>query len=175
MSQKTIRILIIGIIVAVIIALGIAMLPVVQQRESQPMVNSFEECAAAGYPIMESYPEQCRTPDGRNFVHEIPPQITAFKTPVTLYWPSVAKSATFQDGLIVTLVEIGDSRCKPDVVCIWAGELTGQFHVVGGGVGSQGKKFSLGTERIKSVELGGYTFTLQSATESSVVVMVIKK
>ena len=31
-------------------------------------INSFEECAAAGYPIMESYPEQCRTPDGRNFI-----------------------------------------------------------------------------------------------------------
>ncbi len=34
-------------------------------------INSFEECAAAGYPIMESYPEQCRTPDGKNFVREI--------------------------------------------------------------------------------------------------------
>jgi len=34
-------------------------------------INSFEECAAAGYPIMESYPEQCRMPDGRNFVRII--------------------------------------------------------------------------------------------------------
>ena len=34
-------------------------------------INSFEECAVAGYPIMESYPEQCRTPDGRLFVREI--------------------------------------------------------------------------------------------------------
>lgn len=30
-------------------------------------IASFEECKAAGYPIMESYPEQCRTPDGRSF------------------------------------------------------------------------------------------------------------
>jgi len=30
-------------------------------------ITTFEECAAAGYPIMESYPEQCRTPDGKNF------------------------------------------------------------------------------------------------------------
>ncbi|MBI5155952.1 PQQ-dependent sugar dehydrogenase [Candidatus Peregrinibacteria bacterium] len=36
-----------------------------------PAIHSFEECAAAGYPVMESYPEQCRTPDGRNFVREI--------------------------------------------------------------------------------------------------------
>lgn len=33
-------------------------------------INSFEECAAV-YPVMESYPRQCRTPDGRHFVEEI--------------------------------------------------------------------------------------------------------
>lgn len=40
------------------------------QKKTQRMVPdiaSFEECAAAGYPVMESYPEQCRTPDGRTF------------------------------------------------------------------------------------------------------------
>lgn len=35
------------------------------------IINSFEECAAAGYPVMESYPRQCRTPDGRTFVEEL--------------------------------------------------------------------------------------------------------
>ncbi len=35
-----------------------------------PTVSSFEDCAAAGYPVMESYPRQCRTPDGRNFTEE---------------------------------------------------------------------------------------------------------
>ncbi|MDO8514825.1 MAG: hypothetical protein Q7S50_04765 [bacterium] len=34
-------------------------------------VSNFEECAAAGNPIMESYPEQCRAPDGRTFVRDI--------------------------------------------------------------------------------------------------------
>jgi len=34
-------------------------------------VNSFEDCVAAGYPVAESYPEQCRTPDGRVFVQSI--------------------------------------------------------------------------------------------------------
>ncbi len=33
-------------------------------------INTFEECVAAGYPIMESYPEQCATPDGVTFVKE---------------------------------------------------------------------------------------------------------
>lgn len=37
-------------------------------------INSFEECAAAGFPVMESFPEVCRTPDGRNFAKPQPPQ-----------------------------------------------------------------------------------------------------
>ena len=36
----------------------------------EPGINSFEECTAAGYPIMETYPEQCRISDGRVFVRE---------------------------------------------------------------------------------------------------------
>ena len=34
-------------------------------------VDSFEECAAAGNPVMESHPRQCRTDDGKHFVEEI--------------------------------------------------------------------------------------------------------
>ena len=41
--------------------------------KSQPVITNFGECAAAGYPIMESYPEQCRTPDGHTFVRDVPP------------------------------------------------------------------------------------------------------
>ena len=33
-------------------------------------VKTFDQCAAAGYPVMESYPRQCRTPDGRTFVSD---------------------------------------------------------------------------------------------------------
>lgn len=31
-------------------------------------IASFEECEAAGYPVMESYPRQCTTPDGTVFI-----------------------------------------------------------------------------------------------------------
>ena len=31
-------------------------------------INSFEECAKAGYPVTLSYPRQCRTPDGKMFI-----------------------------------------------------------------------------------------------------------
>jgi hypothetical protein len=60
-------------IIAIVVLAGVAVL--VNRRGSQTAsINSFEECAAAGYPIMESYPEQCRTPDGRVFVKQIAQQ-----------------------------------------------------------------------------------------------------
>ena len=34
-------------------------------------VTDFESCAMSGNPIMESYPRQCRTPDGRSFTEDI--------------------------------------------------------------------------------------------------------
>ena len=37
----------------------------------ESIVESFEECIAAGNPVMESYPRQCRTDDGKNFVEKI--------------------------------------------------------------------------------------------------------
>ncbi len=36
-----------------------------------PKVNSFQECVAAGYPVMESYPRQCRTVDGKLFFETV--------------------------------------------------------------------------------------------------------
>jgi len=35
-------------------------------------IDSFETCAAAGYPVLQSYPAQCKTPDGRTFVQPLP-------------------------------------------------------------------------------------------------------
>lgn len=34
-------------------------------------IKNFEECAAAGNPVMESYPRQCRSSDGKLFIEEI--------------------------------------------------------------------------------------------------------
>lgn len=34
-------------------------------------IMSFEDCEAAGYPVMESYPRQCALPDGRVYAEEI--------------------------------------------------------------------------------------------------------
>lgn len=37
----------------------------------ESLIENFEDCAAAGNPIMESYPRQCATSDGQHFVEEI--------------------------------------------------------------------------------------------------------
>lgn len=42
-----------------------------QNQQKLAAINSFDDCAKAGYPIMESYPEQCNTPDGKHFVREL--------------------------------------------------------------------------------------------------------
>ncbi len=150
-------------------------------------ITSFEECKSAGYPVMESYPEQCRTPDGVLFVQEIetpieepvvPPSPTStvqsatFGTPFTL---SVKSSSTFADGLMVTLIEINDSRCKPEVQCVWAGELSPIFVVTGGAVGATRTEVRLGTETAQTVESNGYVFTLTDTSTTVVTLTVTKK
>lgn len=49
-----------------------------QQQVEVPVteIKSFEDCAAAGYPIMESYPRQCAVPDGRTYAEEIAVEAT---------------------------------------------------------------------------------------------------
>lgn len=58
------------ILIVIVILLGIAFVLDSFQDERVRSVDSFEECADL-YPVMESYPRQCRTPDGRHFVEEI--------------------------------------------------------------------------------------------------------
>ncbi len=59
---------IIGIIL--LVAVGIILLSLFDYISIDQITN-FEECIEAGYPAMESYPRQCRTPDGRSFTESI--------------------------------------------------------------------------------------------------------
>lgn len=57
--------------VIVILVLGAALAFVAGRPNMDvPVVTTFEECAA-NYPVMESYPRQCQTPDGRFFTEVI--------------------------------------------------------------------------------------------------------
>lgn len=67
--MKTTTLVGIAIVLTIIAALLLALSNTAKQQRILS-IASFEECRAAGYPIMESYPEQCRTPDGRLFVKE---------------------------------------------------------------------------------------------------------
>lgn len=48
----------------------VTVVSLVFQLDSQ-IIGNFNECIGAGYPVMESYPRQCRTPEGQLFIEEI--------------------------------------------------------------------------------------------------------
>lgn len=60
-------------------------------------VSNFDECAAKGFPIMESYPAQCSTPDGRTFTQDIDnagDPIQTIPSEIGLYYPRPNQAIT---------------------------------------------------------------------------------
>lgn len=45
----------------------------VEAQITAESIGNFEECVAAGYPVMESYPRQCSVPGGQIFTEELEP------------------------------------------------------------------------------------------------------
>lgn len=86
---------------------------------------------------------------------------------------SVGASLEFEDGLLMTLTEVNDSRCAEGVVCIWQGELSPVLELSGGDLDVP-QTITLGTERTKNVTVVPYTVTLIGATESTVSFSVAK-
>jgi hypothetical protein len=177
MNQKSIIWAVIALIVLCVVAFFV--LPL-DKRYAH--ITSFEKCSEAGYPILESYPEQCRVPDGRVFTREIGQTPPAFSTSTATSTPTqpvqgpalgkaitlrIGEKAIFSNGLTLVLKEISDSRCKAGVQCIWEGELSPVFL-------ANGAEVRLGTVRTKSVTVNGYTYTLTNATVSSATIVVTK-
>lgn len=130
-------------------------------------ITSFEECAAAGNPVMESYPRQCRA-GGTTFVEQVaapepPPQAPATET-ATLRKGEIA---TLTDGMTVTLVAIEDSRCPKDVQCIWAGELAALLSVRASATSLEAVEIRLGQTTRPRAEAYGTSFTLTAIDEAS--------
>ncbi len=67
------KILILDAVVVVLVLAGIVWYVRFYQSIPHPTntVNSFDECVNAHYPILETYPRQCHTPDGRSFIEEV--------------------------------------------------------------------------------------------------------
>ena len=56
---------VLAVIIAILIGLNTFL-----KSDVTDAINSFEDCADAGYPIMESYPEQCAVPGGQTFTKQ---------------------------------------------------------------------------------------------------------
>ena len=96
------------------------------------------------------------------------PRGAAFAMPITLH---INENVLFPDGLLLSLKEINDSRCKTGVVCVWQGELAAVLIASKGGFASS-EEIRLGTVTKKSTSLKGYTFSLKNATEESITLIV---
>lgn len=67
--KKYDRLLSILVILALIVG-GIVAIDAFGKTDVTNAIDSFEDCAAAGNPIMESYPEQCAVPGGQTFTKQ---------------------------------------------------------------------------------------------------------
>lgn len=85
----------------------------------------------------------------------------------------LGETRTFSDGLAVTLDRIDDSRCKPDVQCIWAGELAPVLTLRGGGL-EVTRTVSLGTARTPRAQVGEYALALDSATAATATITITR-
>ena len=67
------RVLVIFIII-VILVLSAVVFVNFRKASDLAAIDSFAACRDAGYPVMESFPERCMTPDGRSFTSDVSPQ-----------------------------------------------------------------------------------------------------
>lgn len=92
--MKRAPLIVIVVLVVLVVGLGSWLLV---RLFTPPSVTSYAECVAAGYPILETYPEQCRTPDGRTFTN---PDATPLPAP-----PTSTGEFTSEGGIPITVDE----------------------------------------------------------------------
>ncbi len=63
-----------GIFLVILAALAVVAVLMRNRAPSGPVISNFQECAAAGYPVMQSYPRQCTLPNGKFFVEQVVPE-----------------------------------------------------------------------------------------------------
>lgn len=67
----------------------------ISEKRDLAKITSFAECAQNGFPVQESFPRQCVTPDGRSFVEKI-------EKPVLISVVTPKDQETIQSPLTVT-------------------------------------------------------------------------
>jgi hypothetical protein len=58
-------------LVAILTAGSLGYWFLLRSDKPQALINSFDECVAAGYPVAESFPEQCIVPGGSSFTRQL--------------------------------------------------------------------------------------------------------
>src|SRR3989344_8891167 len=154
-------------LIAVFVALLIVGVAIWQLKSKEKIQNitSFEECAAAGYPVMESYPEQCRTPNGRTFTRSVAmqegwQQQAVNEIGLTLSYPSdltFRKEIGDNDGNIRTVafyIEKGDQN-NPEyqLYALYLADKEGSAQDL------EKAKTGMDTASIKEASIDGYSGT----------------
>ncbi len=97
--QKGVVPLVIIAVIAVILVLGGGTYRFVNQRmEKAAAINSFAECAKAGYSVSQTYPSQCKTLDGRIFSEAAPANSGSQRIDFSNFNPTFRFSAKLSSG-----------------------------------------------------------------------------
>ncbi len=145
---------VIGLFIIILIAAAVLiLLPPSEVQAPVTEVTSFIECSAAGYPVAESYPRQCSTPEGTHFVEDIG---NALEKVDLVQATSPLPNTTISSPLVVS----GEARG------FWYFEASFPIEVLdaGGGVIGQGYAQAQGewmTEEFVPFESIPITFTAQ--------------
>lgn len=107
------------IVVLLIAGVGYLLFDMWQAGELRADITSFEECIAAGYPELDSFPPQCETPEGDIFIQEVnDADINSFAECVEAGYPvmeSYPAQCRTSDGRNFTQ-DIGNEMDKTDLI-----------------------------------------------------------
>src|SRR4051812_27717816 len=68
MEMKTSHLIVLALVLTVIAGVLVKISSIGAQHNAA-QISTYADCVAAGNPILESYPSQCKTLDGRTFVN----------------------------------------------------------------------------------------------------------
>lgn len=147
------------VFLVLIVAMGFIGYTYMQQR-SYAHITTYEECAKAGYPILESYPPRCMTPDGKSFTGPGSITIPPTNSPETSDSPAMKgakKDLANRLSLATSEISVKEARIKEwsdgclglgkaNEICIQA--ITPGYEFV---LSAKGKEYTYRTDQTGSV------------------------